>query len=242
MRTFLVLFSGLILVVSGYAQTFTFTADTVVRYGMAEDLIVFHAVFENLLNDTQSIHFHADPYDFPDTNWTLGICAGGGCFPPGMYDVDFVYDSCAIDSLVSFDIRMTEIGDSGHFSATLISAQDPEHPQTIHFTIRKGVDFVTLRETIPELINFVTSYPNPFNNSTTLEFSIARFEPTELIIYDILGREVATVLDGERLSPGIHRLHWSATNNNGFSLPSGVYFARLRVQDEQKTHQLYLVR
>lgn len=242
MRTFLAVIFLFIWVMSGSAQTFSFTADTVARYGEAEQLVVFHAVFENLLDDTQSIHFHVDAYDFPDTNWTIGICAAGSCFPPGIADVDYTYEACARDTLVSFDVRMTEIGDSGHFSTTLTAAVDPEHPQTIHFTIYKGTDFVARQRTIPEASGFVTSYPNPFNNETTLEFSIASSGATELVIYDLLGREVARLLDGERLNPGIYRLRWSGTNHDGISLPSGIYFARLRLRDELRTHRLYLLR
>lgn len=241
MHTFLLPFLVFIWVMSGNAQTFSFTADTVARYAEAESLVVFHAVFENLLDDTQSIHFHVDA-DFPDTNWTIGICIEGGCLPPGITDVDYTYEACARDTLVSFDVRMTEIGDSGHFSTTLTAAGDPEHPQTIQFTIYKGSDVVLHQRTIPQARGLVTSYPNPFNNETTLEFSMARSEATDLVIYDLLGREVARILDGERLNPGIHRLRWSGTNRDGISLPSGIYFVGLRHGDELRTHRLYLLR
>ncbi len=232
----------LIWVASGSAQTFSFTADTVARYGEAGELVVFHAMFENLLDDTQSIHFHVDAYDFPDTNWTIGICNQAGCFPPGITDVDYTYEARARDTLVSFDVRMTEVGDSGHFSTTLTAAVDPENPQTIHFTIYKGSDVVLHQRAIPEASGFVTSYPNPFNNETTLEFSMARSEATDLVIYDLLGREVVRIVDGERLNPGVHRLQWSGTNRDGISLPSGVYFVGLRHRDELRTHRLYLLR
>jgi len=237
----LALFSFQIL--TGFAQTFSFTADTVARYGEPDELVVFHAVFENLLDDTQSIHFHVDVYDFPDTNWTIGICNQAGCFPPGVTDVNYTYEAQARDTLVSFDVRMTQMGDSGHFSATLTAAVDPGNPQTIHFTIYKeSSDVVWRLETIPRDDGLILSYPNPFNGGTTLEFSIPRSEQAELVICDLLGREVAGVLDRTRLEPGTHRFGWSGTNRNGVPLPSGIYFARLSTGDEFHVQRLYLVR
>ncbi|MFH1010624.1 MAG: T9SS type A sorting domain-containing protein [bacterium] len=243
MRVLIVLALFSFQVLGGFAQTFSFTADTVARYGESGEVVIFHAVFENFLNDTQSIHFHVDVYDFPDTNWTIGICNQAGCFPPGVTDVNYTYEAQARDTLVSFDVCMTEVGDSGRFSATLTAAVDPDHPQTVHFTIYKeSLDVVWRLETIPEDDGLMFSYPNPFNSETTLEFSILRSEATELVICDLLGREVARILDGERLNPGTHRLRWSGTNLNGVPLSSGVYFARLSVGDEFHIRRLYLLR
>jgi hypothetical protein len=138
---------------------------------------------------------------------------------------------------------MTEVGDSGHFSATLTAARDPDNPQTIHFTVYKGQSDVVVRwSPTPETHNLITSYPNPFNSETTLQFSIVREGQAKLAVYDLLGREVARLLDGERLSPGRHQLRWQGTNPNGTPLPTGIYFAKLTLRDEQRSHRLYLVR
>ena len=243
MRTLTALLIALLVTSCAYAQTFSFTADTVARYGEAEQLIPFHARFESLIEDTQWINFYVDPYDFPDENWRISICNDSGCFAPGIYSVNNLYQPLETDTLVSFDVYMTEVGDSGHFSATLTAARDPEHPQTIHFTVYKGQsDVVVQWRATPETQALITSYPNPFNSETTLQFSIAREGEVELAVYDLLGREVGRPINGERLCAGSHQLRWKGTNADGTPLPTGIYFVRLNFNGELISHRLHLLR
>lgn len=64
-------------------------------------------------------------------------------------------------------------------------------------------------------------YPNPFNSTTTIEFSLAVSSNTSLAIYDVLGKEVIRLINGFQNS-GNHSVIWSANN-----VPSGVYFCRI---------------
>ncbi len=66
------------------------------------------------------------------------------------------------------------------------------------------------------------NYPNPFNPSTSVRFSVATAQMVRLTIYDMLGREAA-VLVNERLQPGVYARTWDAR-----SLPSGVYVSVMR--------------
>jgi hypothetical protein len=78
---------------------------------------------------------------------------------------------------------------------------------------------------IPTSTQLLQNYPNPFNPSTHFQFAIAKFGFVSLKVYDLLGREVATLLN-ERKSPGVYNVVWDAS-----SYPSGIYFYRLRVED-----------
>jgi hypothetical protein len=66
--------------------------------------------------------------------------------------------------------------------------------------------------------------PNPFHDATSIEFSIPHAENVHLEIYDVLGRRVATLVDG-RMGPGLHRTTWNATG-----VPAGIYYYRLIVE------------
>lgn len=80
------------------------------------------------------------------------------------------------------------------------------------------------------------NYPNPFNPSTNLTFSLLKSGDVSLIVYDILGREVARLVD-EWLSPGAYH-----TIFDGENIPSGVYIARLTAGDFHRTQKLLLIK
>ena len=80
-----------------------------------------------------------------------------------------------------------------------------------------------LNTEIPTGFTLKQNYPNPFNPTTNLEFGISELGFVTLKIYNVLGNEVATLVN-ENLSPGSYQLKW---NGEGFS--SGVYFYELNV-------------
>src|SRR5262249_44280688 len=92
------------------------------------------------------------------------------------------------------------------------------------------------------------NYPNPFNPATDIQFSIgsppaenSQFamgerQQVSVSIFDILGREVATLLKQD-LRPGVYHVAWDAGN-----YPAGVYFCRLSTQHETMTNKMILVK
>jgi len=88
----------------------------------------------------------------------------------------------------------------------------------------------------PFEFSLAQNYPNPFNPVTTLQFSIGKGQFTVLKVYDMLGQEVATPVNGE-LVPGSHTVSFDGTN-----LAGGVYFYRLTSGDFSSTRKLLLVK
>ena len=72
------------------------------------------------------------------------------------------------------------------------------------------------------------NYPNPFNPSTTLTFTLGSPTPVTVEVFDVLGRRVAVLLDGTLLEAGEHRITFDAAG-----LPAGVYFARMTAEAMQ---------
>lgn len=81
------------------------------------------------------------------------------------------------------------------------------------------------------------NYPNPFNPSTTIEFNLAKATDVSLTIYDILGREVAVLIDQEQYSSGLQRVQFDAS-----SLASGVYLYRLEAGGFIQTRKMTLIK
>jgi len=80
------------------------------------------------------------------------------------------------------------------------------------------------------------NYPNPFNPTTRIGFQITDYGLVTLIVYDLLGREVATVVN-EKLGPGTYTRQWDAAG-----LASGIYLYRLATGDFVQTRKLVLIR
>ena len=80
------------------------------------------------------------------------------------------------------------------------------------------------------------NYPNPFNPSTHIQFSIVDARTVTLKIYDILGREVATLVN-ERMNPGVYTVTWNASR-----LSSGIYFARIEAGDFTAVRKIVLMK
>jgi hypothetical protein len=94
---------------------------------------------------------------------------------------------------------------------------------------------------IPWAFDLAQNYPNPFNPSTTVRFTIPKFQNVSLVTYDLLGRKVKTLVNEERHA-GEHRVTWDGTNDHGFGVASGVYFYQLKAGDLVKTQKMLLLR
>ncbi|MEW6196747.1 MAG: T9SS type A sorting domain-containing protein [Bacteroidota bacterium] len=102
-------------------------------------------------------------------------------------------------------------------------------------------------ESIPTKFELMQNYPNPFNPSTTIEYTIPNVETTRRVVfttlkvYDILGREVATLVNEYQL-PGKYSIKFGVGTNRRFALQSGVYFYTLRCGQFTSTKKLILLK
>ena len=85
------------------------------------------------------------------------------------------------------------------------------------------------------------AYPNPFNPSTTIEFSVPQSGPVRVGIFDVHGRQVATLVN-ETMAAGIYRAHWNGKSGDGADVASGVYFAKVQSKTGSDTGRLALVK
>lgn len=92
---------------------------------------------------------------------------------------------------------------------------------------------------VPLTYELGQNYPNPFNPETIVQFQIADFGKVKIKIYDILGREVRTLVD-KPLKPGSYTVSWDGTGDDGQRVPSGVYFYRLSTSPFQKERKGYV--
>jgi len=78
----------------------------------------------------------------------------------------------------------------------------------------------------PRQFALLPNYPNPFNPATTIRYRIASREHVELVVYDVTGAVVRTLVD-ETKPGGSYALDWDGRNDRGVAVSSGVYFYRI---------------
>jgi hypothetical protein len=111
--------------------------------------------------------------------------------------------------------------------------------------------FVNTEELLPDGFVLYQNYPNPYNPSTKIKYTIpsvgtSLMKFVHLKVYDILGNEVATLVNEEQ-SPGDYEVEFSAiggsaSGGNVYSLPSGIYFYQLKAGSFIQTKKMVLIR
>jgi hypothetical protein len=94
---------------------------------------------------------------------------------------------------------------------------------------------------VPNVYSLSQNFPNPFNPSTQINFSIPKAGNVSIKIYDINGQEVFNLVN-QKLSPGKYSTTWNSVNDRGNSVASGVYFYRIISGDYVEAKKMILVR
>ena len=98
------------------------------------------------------------------------------------------------------------------------------------------IEIQNISTKIPSSFSLSQNYPNPFNPTTNIKFDIAKNGFASIKIYDILGKEVATLVN-ENLKSGTYEVTF-----DGSDLSSGTYFYQLRVSDFVETKRMVLIK
>jgi len=89
----------------------------------------------------------------------------------------------------------------------------------------------------PEYFSLGQNYPNPFNPQTQFHYDLPKSGNIHLGIYDVLGKEVYTLINGYQRA-GKHNVLWTGINNKGLQVQSGIYFYRLTTESEITTKKM----
>jgi N-acetylneuraminic acid mutarotase len=84
-------------------------------------------------------------------------------------------------------------------------------------------------EAIPRDVTLYPNYPNPFNPSTTITYFLSKTEKVRIVVYNLLGQEVCTLVDKKKPA-GFHELLWDGKDDYGHRVASGVYLYRLEAK------------
>jgi len=116
--------------------------------------------------------------------------------------------------------------------ATLVSSVD-----TFTVTFIKNITVGVKEDVIPTVYYMDQNYPNPFNPATSIRFGLPKEGNVDLRVYNILGQEVAVLLNGDMMRAGNHEVKFNAS-----SLSSGTYIYRLATGTNVFTRKMILMK
>ncbi|MCK4235750.1 MAG: T9SS type A sorting domain-containing protein, partial [Candidatus Krumholzibacteria bacterium] len=94
---------------------------------------------------------------------------------------------------------------------------------------------------LPRAFTLEQNFPNPFNGTTTIFYSVAELCDVEIRIYDTAGRLVR-ILERKQRGPGRYRIIWNGKGDGGQDVSSGVYFCRIKAGKFRQTRKILYLR
>ncbi len=152
----------------------------------------------------------------------------------------------------NLDANLALLGSGKTFSGTgellVVETDETISLDDLHLTAR-GVANQNLKvgtnsssePVVPAVFNLGTNYPNPFNPTTTISFSLPETQQVKLAIYSVDGRRVATLVDAIR-GPGRYEEVWTGQDDRGRAVATGTYFYRLDAGPYCKVHKMTLIK
>ncbi len=109
--------------------------------------------------------------------------------------------------------------------------------------IRIESDYVSIDELVQIPQNYqLSNYPNPFNPTTNISFSIPAANSVSLVIYNLKGQKVKSMLSDKEFTPGTHTVSWDGRDELGSHVSSGVYFYKLITPAKTLTNKMLLLK
>ena len=176
-------------------------------------------------------------------NSTQGNTFGGGVFYDSAGTATFGVNSrVIINGGTTYYFRgwtgsgtgsYTSADSTGIDSVVNITMMNPL-TETARWTTTVGINQIS--SVVPDKFNLYNNYPNPFNPSTVIKFDVAKTQMVKLTVYDMLGKEVANLVN-DNLSPGSY-----SVNFDGSNVSSGMYFYRIETNGYSQTMRMILVK
>jgi cyclomaltodextrinase / maltogenic alpha-amylase / neopullulanase len=149
-----------------------------------------------------------------------------------------LYNGNAVDTIVFTGGNATLTVDLPAYGSAVFVLDDKIH--ALQLPPLTGVDDAD-PATVPDKFTLDQNYPNPFNPTTTIRFQLPQSSDVVLTIYDLLGREVAKLVEGE-MNVGVHVAEWDGRRSDGMHAGSGVYFYRLKAGSFTQVKKMLLLK
>jgi hypothetical protein len=169
------------------------------------------------------------------SGWAVsGLAPSGDYFTAGQSKVYTVKISIPANATFGHQDILTLNGASIFNPATSDS-------KNITTTVDQATGIDGTESTIPGAFSLGQNFPNPFNPETSIKVNLEKTGNVDLVVYDIIGRKVATIYSGV-LAAGAHEFRWAGKSDNGQNVASGIYFYRLSNEQLSITRKMALLK
>jgi hypothetical protein len=148
----------------------------------------------------------------------------------------------SLDITLTFDATGLTGGD--YDAEILVKSNDPAYPEVgvgVHMFVEDSVTSIAELNSLPTTFAISQNYPNPFNPSTTFNYQLPKVADVKLIVYNILGQKVRTLIS-HQVEPGYHTAEWNGLNDAGRQAASGIYIYRFEAGDFVKTMKMMMLK
>ncbi|UCB52776.1 MAG: T9SS type A sorting domain-containing protein, partial [Candidatus Zixiibacteriota bacterium] len=172
--------------------------------------------------------------------------------PRDWREVVYTYHSAYPDtsSLEGMPVAIRHLGTDHQvifFCFPLYFIQEDQATQLLHQALADlgmyptGFEVAEGQENTPRSFSLKQNYPNPFNPETIIQYDLPRGHEVEIVVYNILGQKVRTLLE-EYQKAGRHRVLWDGRDDKGKEVSSGIYLYRIKTAEFAQTKKMVLLR
>lgn len=221
-------------------------ADTTWQFAGATSLL---AGYPDLDVDTSRVNRSMDPASYHLDGKVPGIPY---VIPRDWREVVYTYHSAYPDtsSYEGMPVAIRHLGPDHQvifFCFPLYFIQEDQATQLLHQALADlgmyptGFEDGADEESSPASFSLKQNYPNPFNPETIIEYSLPKGSSVEIVVYNILGQKVRTLLE-EYQRAGWHRVLWDGRDNKDKEVSSGIYLYRIKTSEFSQTKKMVLLR
>lgn len=237
----MVTFSGAV-----FSQTFTFhrISPAIVNGDTSMfNVTATKGVFKNTGSTSLNFVIARVVNNLPGTDWSSSMCVGTNCYSslvdtiPPRGQSPLTLAAGQQDTLI-IDFNGTTIG-TGTVIIRVWVNNTPSNYASDTFKVHLGPVGIRKISSVVEGYKLEQNYPNPFNPMTKINFSIPKNESVSLKVYDILGNEVANLINNETVLQGTYSYEFNASDYN---ISSGALYYVLRTENFTSTKKMMLIK
>ena len=180
----------------------------------------------------------------PELSWFLPTQSSGLKYEL-QYSISGQFDDAVeINDLTTNSVTINNIQDNQKYYWRVRSKDNSGNTSiysAIGSFVGQGITDVEESAIIPEKFEVSQNYPNPFNPSTVINYALPKAEFVTIRIYNMLGQEVATLLNNE-VNAGVYNIMWNGMDNSGTKVATGTYIYRVVAGDNVVSKKMILLK